>query len=173
MRGFASLYFLLRIAVKLFSITERYLLYDALLVGGVGFLIAIVRPYKKAYMNIIDSLILADVAYCVVMFDLYFQESVGSTAALFYALNIGIVSSLPMCGFLGFVAYKIIPFKKLFELMKQRFPSCQKLFCCNKKKNNEKDEAAQQENVDEHGIEDHELPDRMVNPEIYDEGKTY
>ena len=62
MRGFASLYFLLRIIIYLSSIAEHFLLYDALILGAVGFLIAIVRPYKKTYMNVIDSLILANMA---------------------------------------------------------------------------------------------------------------
>ena len=124
-------------------------------------------------MNIIDSLVLANVAFNVVIYDLYFQESFRSTAALFYAVCIGIGGSLPLWGFLCFVTYKIIPFRRLSELIKQRFLSSQKLSCCNKKENNEQDAAAQQENVDEHGSEDPELPDRMVNPEIYDEIVTY
>ena len=108
------------------------------------------------------------------MFDLYFRESFRSTAALFYAVCIAIGGSIPLWGFLCFVTYKIIPFKQLSELTKQKFLSSQKLLsCCNKKKSNEQDDAAQQENVDEHGGNYPELPDRVMNPELYDEATTY
>ena len=174
MRGLASLYFILRIFVYLISIAERYLLYNALLIGGTAIFIAIARPYKKTYMNIIDTLLLATLVFSLVMFDLYFQESLGSVAALFYALNIGLVGSFPMWGFLGFVMYKIIPFKRLYGHMKQ-FSFCQKFFLyCNKKEDrNNDDGATRQKNMDVDGGDDPELPHRMLNPERYDVEMTY
>ena len=56
-------------------------------------------------MNIINTLVLATLAFTLVMFDLYFRETLGSPAALFYTLNIGVVGSIPMWGLLGFVVY--------------------------------------------------------------------
>ena len=98
MRGFASLYFLLRIIVHLTSITEQFLLYTALILVAVGFLIVTVRPYKENYMNIFDSLILA-----AILVDLGNRQPFGSKAALAYkAINI-IACSLPLLGFLGFL----------------------------------------------------------------------
>ena len=40
MRGFASLYFVIRIVVYLLSIAEQFLLYNALLIGGTVIFIA-------------------------------------------------------------------------------------------------------------------------------------
>ena len=54
-------------------------------------------------MNVIDTLLLAALAFTQVMFDLYFRESLGSPAAFFYTLNIGVVGSIPMWGMFGFI----------------------------------------------------------------------
>ena len=80
MRGFASLYFLLRIIVYLTSITEQFLLYTNLILVAVGFLIAIIRSYKKNYMNILDSLILANIALAATLVDLGNRQQLGSKA---------------------------------------------------------------------------------------------
>ena len=102
MRGFASLYFVIRIIVYMLSIAERFLLYNVLLIGGTAIFIVALRPYKKTYMNIIDTLILAALAFNFAMFDLFFQEPLGSSASLLYTLNLGVI---PMWGFLGFIVY--------------------------------------------------------------------
>ena len=116
LRGFSSLYFLLRIVIFIVNIAEEYLLYNALVLGGTAILIALVQPYKKTYMNVIDTLILAISSFNLVMFDLYLRsrQSMGSEAAYtFYALNIALVGSFPMFGYLGYVAYKVIPTNRL------------------------------------------------------------
>ena len=177
MRALAALYFILRIFVYLISIAERYLLYNAILIGGTAIFIAIIQPYKKAYMNIIDTLLLATLSFSLIMLDLYFRESLGSTAALFYALNIGLVGSFPMWGFLGYIVYKIIPFNRLQLWMKKSFPSCVKLsICCHKKKIENEGSASDQGRVGsqaEMSVADLDLPDRMVNPENYNGQLTY
>jgi hypothetical protein len=108
MRGLASLYFIIRIVVYLLSIADRFLTYNALVIGGTAIFIAIVRPYKRTYMNVVDTLLLATLAFTLVMFDLYFRERLGSPSALFYALNIGVVGSFPMWGLFGYIVYKIL-----------------------------------------------------------------
>ena len=174
MRSLASLYFILRIFVYLISIAEQYLLYNGLLIGGTAIFVAIIRPYKKTYMNVIDALLLATLSFSLFMFDLYFRETLGSTAALFYALNIGLVGSFPMWGFIGYVIYKITPFKRFFSFAKEKSRFCQNCGSSCKKKNDvEEGSTAPGEQVDMRSDIDPELPDRMVNPEFYDGTLTY
>ena len=161
LRGFASLYFIIRIVSYLLSIAERFLLYNVLLIGGTAIFIAALRPYKKMYMNIIDTLILANLAFNFAMFDLFFQETLGSSAALFYILNIGVVGSIPMWGFLGFIMYKILSSKKL--LVKLSYLKSSFSNYCNKSKSSEEVNTSQQSMTIAHS----ELPDRILNPEQY------
>ena len=170
MRGFSSLYFLLRIVVFFLTIAEEYLLYNALVLGGTAILIALVQPYKKTYMNVIDTLILAISSFNLVMFDLYFRESLSSKIASFYVLIFVILGSLPMWGFLGYVAYKVIPFNRILQHKKGRQIShCLKFSIrtfIKKDKNNERVND-QRIHVNEHAEGDVDLPDRIMNPENY------
>ena len=179
MRALASLYFILRIFVYLISIAKKYLLYNALLIGGIAILVALVRPYKKMYMNVIDVLLLANLSFCLVMMDLYFGETLGSNAKLFYALCIGVIGSVPMWGFLGYITYRIIPFKRIFAFTKlDKLPPCLYLTrCCRKEDSSEtnSDNAVNNHTTnksDNEDIDDSELPDRLVNPENYDTDVT-
>ena len=81
MRGLASLYFVVRIIVYLLSIADRFLIYNVLLIGGTAIFIAVARLYKKNYMNVVDTLLLAALAFTQIMFNLYFRERLGSPAA--------------------------------------------------------------------------------------------
>ena len=163
MRGFASLYFVVRIVVYLLSIAERFLVYNALLIGGTAIFIAVVRPYKRTYMTVIDTLLLAALTFTLVMFDLYFRESLGSPTALFYALNIGVVGSIPMLGLLGFIAYKMLSSKAVsvkVSFLKVSFSK----FNCKTSRDNEEVSTTTQQSVT---IHQSELPDRVLNPEEY------
>ena len=163
MRGLASLYFVIRIVVYLLSISNRFLIYNALLIGGTAVFIAVVRPYKETYMNVIDALILAALAFTLVMFDLYFRESLDSPAALFYALCIGVVGSVPMWGLLGFIAYKVLCSETVTIHLSSLKISLSKVNCCKTSRDNEEGTTTQQNVTIEHS----ELPDRVVNPEEY------
>ena len=169
MRGLASLYFILRIFVYLISIAERYLLYNAMLIGGIALFLALIQPYKKTYMNVMDTVLLAILSFTLIMFDLYFRESFGSSAALFYALNIGLVGSFPMWGFFGYIVYKIIPFRRISKFLKKKFPHWK--IPCKKTKDKESVENTQH-SVDLHKVDDPQLPDRMVNPAYYEADST-
>ena len=166
MRGLASLYFVIRIVVYFLSIGDRFLVYDALLIGGTAIFIALVRPYKRTYMNVIDTLLLAALAFTLVMFDLYFRESLGSPAAFFYALNIGVVGSIPMWGMFGFIAYKILSCTRVPEKIKlcSLKVSLSKVSCCKAASGDNEDVTTTQQSV---AIEHSELPDRVLNPEEY------
>ena len=168
MRGFASLYFLLRIIIYLTSISEHFLLYSALILGAIGFLIAIVRPYKKTYLNVLDSLILANMAFICTLVNLSNQQPFGSKTALAYKMITIIAGSLPiLLGFLGFLLYKTALFKWLFARVTKEIHVRQILSSVDNNINHENT----RENVREN---DPELPDRVLNPECYDgESATY
>ena len=178
MRSMASLYFILRIFVYLISIPEHYLIYNGLLVGGVTVLVALLQPYKKTYMNVIDVLLLADLTFCLIMFDLYFSEPLGSTARLFFALCIGSIGSLPMWIFIGYIIYLILPFKRIFSFLREKLPICKKIVpCCDKATDSERDVEASPKKKTEPNARSNdelELPDRILNPELYDgDNMTY
>ena len=107
---------------------EHFLLYNALILGAAGFLIAIVRPYKKTYMNVIDTLIFGNMAFVCTLVDIYRREPFGSKEAAAYSASL--VRSFPLIGFLTFFLYKITPFTRLFARVKQRICSCP-LSSCN------------------------------------------
>jgi hypothetical protein len=165
LRGFASLYFLLRIIIYLSSITEHFLSYSALILGATGFLIAIVRPYKKTYMNVIDTLILANMALACTLVNMSRQEPLGSNEAVAYLGIAIIVGTFPSIGFLTFLLCKITPFRRLLVQVKQKIKvySCP-LSLCNDGSSRHI-ESACRNNSDES-----ELPDRILNSNQYNEG---
>ena len=62
MRSFSGLHFVLRVLSPILVATRRFLpqwSYEAILFSSAAMLIALVRPYKKMYMNVLDSLLLA------------------------------------------------------------------------------------------------------------------
>ena len=74
MRSFSGIYFLLRIIIYLAEIISRATLnMDQYLTRGFVFsvtalLIALIRPYKKTYMNIVDTLLLTHMAtFCYII----------------------------------------------------------------------------------------------------------
>ena len=181
LRAFASLYFIVRIIfvlVSFFNLTpsasysgDSVQYYSslsststayALLLGGTAVVIATFRPYKKNYMNIIDTLLFVDMAFIFLM--------LGNWKSPFALEAAVIAGSIPMWGFLGFGLYKIVPFQRLFTLMKKKTSYtnvfCQKYcFCYKIKRGIELDETADNGNLDVCYLE---IPDRVLNPEDYE-----
>ena len=175
MRSLISMYFLLRLLSQLlFSFTSygTVFTFNTVLYGGYGLTIALVRPYKKTYMNIIDSLILGFMALIDLMLISYYNPDSSDLLTLFCALVGSIFSSLPLLALAGFIPYKILkgPVKKLMK--KINTPFCTRLKCCKNIHSHREPEAVdegsvQQENVD--GGNNLELPDRVLYPEHYEE----
>ena len=163
MRSLASMYFVLRLIINLIIIDEISLSTSytiaAVLYGGSSLMIALIRPYKKAYMTTIDSLILANMALITILLDKYSVQESSSFISTLYLLIGSILTTLPMLGITGFIIYKI--FKKL---MKKTPPFVQNLSCCfNKKRTNDIETSHQ------NGRDEYELPDRMLHPDMYEE----
>ena len=75
MRSLASLYFFLRLVTNFIFIDQiqpsASYTFVAVLYAGCSLLIAIVQPYKKSFMNTIDSLILANMSLTSILLDKY------------------------------------------------------------------------------------------------------
>ena len=78
-------------------------------------MIALVRPYKKAYMNIIDALILGTLALLALTLGNYFMQETSDILNLFYVLVISIFVFIPLLSLVGFITYKVLkhPLKTL------------------------------------------------------------
>ena len=121
-------------------------------------LIALTRPYKKAYniMNITDTLILANLALLSLVLDKYSgQRNYGSSSSAFYEISGSILSTIPLVGLIGVIIYRIS--RKLVV-------KCRKQLSYDEI-GKEDLEATQQVNLDIN--EDTELPDCMLHPEQY------
>ena len=176
MRSLVSMYFLLRLFVKL-PIGDTFFgtvaIFIAVLYGGCSLMIALVHPYKKAYMNIIDALILGIMALIAVVLEKYYVQEGYSLLISFYALIISILISLPLLGLAGFITYKIIkgPLEKLTKKRNIPFFTRLQLYFNNNNGRSEpeavNEEVAEHENLDM-GDGDPELPDRVLRPKQYD-----
>lgn len=132
-------------------------------------MIAILRPYKKLYMNIIDTLLLGNLALLTFIADqLYYHKMQDRSHSLlipFYTLIFCTFVSFPLLGHTGFLTYQIL--KGLFRKTRLR-----KVWFLKKIIKLSKTEAVIKEIVqDNHELGDSnnlELPDRVLHPVQYD-----
>ena len=166
MRSLASMYFILRvIAILIFQVTTSLntsLTFAVVLYAGYGTVIALVRPYKKTYMNIIDTLIIENLALLALMVLKYNTEESNSFLSLFYAVILSIFSFLPLLGLIVFIAYGI--FKRIRRLS-ELYHTEQHAANSNKPKAGHGTIRQDQHSIDN---SDQELPDRMLHPQEYD-----
>ena len=167
MRSLASLYFFLRLIINLIFIDQLPLsasyTFVTILYAGCSLLIAIVQPYKKSFMNTIDSLILANLALLSMLLDKYRGRDNGNIFDTMYIVVGSFMATVPMVVMIGFMSYKII--KKLVKWMPSSIK--QKIYCLKIKKND--DEEARQERNNSDSRDNFELPDRILHPEVYEE----
>ena len=164
MRSLVSMHFFLRLICNFLNVDQVlisvFFTVVIFLYTASSLLIALVRPYKKAYMNITDTLILTNLALISVVLNNYSGEkSHNSTVVVLYQIGGSILSTIPLLGLAGVVLYKVI--KTL------------KHFCCSKLVHNQIEDVpsevqvsvSQQVNIV--SIDDRDLPDRMLHPEQY------
>lgn len=118
LRSFASMYFLLKLLINILicEITHfsTAITFCAILLSVSALIIALVRPYKDIRMNIVDSLILEDMALIALALDKYYVQE-DSVSAFLYTLVICVCSSLPLIGLVGIIVHQII--RKLQNLI--------------------------------------------------------
>lgn len=112
MRSFVFLQFFLRLSIFIGVLLQSLLafwFFHFLLFGGSSLLIAIVQPYKRSYMSIIDSLILAILSLTGVLFILYLNLGVEqSQSPTFFLVALSINFTLPLIGFSVIVVVKFL-----------------------------------------------------------------
>ena len=159
MRSFASAYFFITtLAYIVWLITYSYL-FLAIVVGGYGFMIAIVQPYKKQYMTVIDSLLLANSALVI---------SVNND---FLVLS-QICAALPAVGLAIFICFQLLkkPYIKLYQIVKEKLAPFRLSLQIHinkiiRNRHNQGENGPQDENNEA----ELQLPDRVIHPEIYEQ----
>ena len=165
MRSLASLYFFVVVILYiLFSIINNGLFLTAIFLTGCSLFIAIIQPYKKKYMSVIDSLILANMALSSAALDRNIY------AVLLLQIVVGISTLIPVLGLFSFVIYKLLKklLKPVFVLIKQKLPQVKSrllLICC---KGHVGDRVRDEEQgATDDDCDEIQLPDRVVHPELY------
>ena len=116
MRSWASLYFFLRILIFLVIVVQSEVLYFfclTLIFCGTCLFVAIIRPYKKPYMNNMDVLVLTALFLVTTLYVLYLYLTPGYSKIM--GIFLFIVYSLPLAGFLIVIFYVLVknaPFAK-------------------------------------------------------------
>ena len=155
MRSLVSIYFILRLLISILynEIVLQFgasSLIVAAVYGGCSLLIALVRPYKQKYMNIVDALILGNLVLITLILSYgYHTEPISKLLPV-----LGILISLPLLGLIGFTCYKILkrlPIKK--NLKWQR-------------KSEVEVSSKELANLEDNGS-NRELPDRVLRPTQY------
>ena len=123
MRSFASLHLFTRMIA--FVVATHSWMYLAFLFGVCCLLTALVRPYKKTYMNIIDALILALLSLNCIQTSSFFSASFRSADAEFQLWNLAVTSCFPLL----VIFFSVFPCKSLLKAMKQNL-SIRKKLCC-------------------------------------------
>ena len=157
MRSLASMYFVLRVIhILVFQMTSlsSSLFTIVILYTAYGIMIALVRPYKKTYMNVVDTLLMANLALLALMADKLYVEDSNFFSALLYAITISIFGILPLLSLTGFIAYRILRrIKNELDLFRTKME---------RKEQSSETTIAQQDLSD-----DPELPDRVLHPQQY------
>ena len=175
MRSFASLYFLVRFIILIFhqSVLELFGLSgpeidDAQVVSVflrivfialIAVLIATVRPYKEAYMNTLDTLILTTMALLTFfpLVYLFALSNVDSRVGRFLLSTSIFVVFMPQLGFVIYLLVKFCKIKQPRKWLKEKIAY--------RKRTHRQPNANEATNDD--STRDESLPDRMVHPEIY------
>ena len=155
MRSFASMYFFTTILLYAMWSIGYNTLYLAILFGVCSLTIAIVQPYKKQYMTIIDSLILANLALATAASEKY--------DSLYFRILFKICTVLPALGFILFACFRLLkkPSLNLYRTIKENSTRLiLSLQIHMKSRHSQKENGSQDE-------PELQLPDRVVHPEIY------
>ena len=125
MRGMVSVYFVLRVFIAFFYTDIFFhfsttIIVAVVLYGGCGLLIALVRPYKKNFMNVTDALIFANLALLNLLIGNWHHNlNQGKSSSYVTLFFLAILVSLPLVGLGGTVFYKIICSESVKRLMKK------------------------------------------------------
>ena len=151
-RCFAAFYLTLRIILFVICAIPDigvlgWTISTAVLVIG-SLLFALLRPYKKKWLNILDSLILASLGLGS-LWIIYNFETEGKLIQL-----IGLIVSIPLVYFAMYVAFKIISWLRILQKFQQKSKDIFQFL----------QQRWQGQNFRQELRDEEQLPDRMVNP---------
>ena len=155
-RSLAGLYLVVRIAlmtsgdVETHSSTELAWLLRAIISLGTSLFIAIARPYKRNYMNVLESLMLALLGL-VSLLILAYQYVSPSEAHLLLLYLILTLISIPQLVLILYILYHPLRGRRLVKYITVKITNL---------KTNARDQNTEQQIPDS-------LPDRLVNPDEY------
>ena len=118
MRSFICVHFALRVIVSYLSVDEILadlsFTLEILVYVVSSLLFAIFQPYKRTYVNITETLILANMAILSLVIDKHSdRDDISSTSAAIYEIIGSILSTIPLLGLTGVIVYML--FKKLVK----------------------------------------------------------
>ena len=105
MRTFSGLYFGLRIISTFYFVTLGFIsqwTYEAILFSSAAMLIALIQPYKKTYMNVLDSLLLSLLAMICLLL------SMSSKYSSIRGIEVFTISLIPAAIFWLYLAFKLV-----------------------------------------------------------------
>ena len=151
-RWFAALYFILRVVIFLVrALKPKGLSWtiSAVCFGVGSLLFSLLRPYKKNWLNVLDSLILALLA----LISLWILYSFETHEKWFQSA--GLLTALPLVYFVVYTVYRLLSWLGVLQKFQQKLRNIwqslqQRWWAYN---------VQQQEHFD-----DDQLPDRLVNP---------
>ena len=161
MRSFVCVHFLLRVIGNYLSVDELLVnlsfITVILLYLVSSLLIALVQPYKKPYMNITDTLIMANLTILSLILDKYSRQRYDNSAySTFLEVCGSVLSTVPLLALTGVIVIRI------FRKIKRKFCNYQKAY-----NNNVEKETETLKQVLVCGERDPELPDRSMHPHHY------
>ena len=152
-RWFAAFYLTVRIILFVICVIPNIGVLGwtigVIVLGISSLMFALLRPYKKNWLNILDSLILASLGLAA-LWIVYNLETEGRWFQL-----IGFIASIPLVYFVVYVAYKIISWLRIL----QKFQQNSKDICQFLQQRWRGHDFRQQRLCDEE-----QLPDRLINP---------
>jgi hypothetical protein len=103
--------FLLRLSVLIGALTPTFVtfwFFHFVVFGGASLLITIVQPYKRTYMNTLDSLILAIISLVGVLYILYLNQGPNQEQhSTFFLIVLCLDFTLPLFGFVIVIIFKM------------------------------------------------------------------
>ena len=112
LRSLVSMYFFLRVLLSVVTLNQIPPTVDFSIIVFIflacSILIALAQPYKKGYMNIIDTLILANLALISLILSHLSGDLSSNASTLFFYVSGSVLSSLPLLGLIGMIIYKIM-----------------------------------------------------------------
>ena len=153
-RWFAALYFIIRITVIVICVipniaTLGWTIAGIILISG-SLMFALLRPYKKNWLNILDSLILASLGLATML--ILHSIQVGNKAV--WIQLVGFIIPLPLVYFVAYVAYRLLTWFEVPQKCRRKLRSISQSLQRRRQGHNFRQELCDEE----------QLPDRMVNP---------